>query len=79
MVRQKMLRHSEQELEMQRLLMGKGARKKLHSQQPTADGAHVEDDEDARDSRNGRKERRTSIDEVKYKPRVYKWRLQRQK
>ncbi len=46
--RQKLLRYSERELEIQRLLMQKGARKKLHGTEKVDDeGRTSGDDEDA--------------------------------
>jgi U3 small nucleolar RNA-associated protein 11 len=76
------LRYAIRELEMQRLLMGKGARKKLRGVEKIegADG-HDDEDEDELDARKGRprKESRKPVDETLRKPRVYKWKLERKK
>ena len=38
------------------------------------------DDEDALDARGGRRTKKTkTVDEATYKPRVYKWKLERKK
>jgi U3 small nucleolar RNA-associated protein 11 len=77
--REKLLRYSERELELQRLLMGKGARQKLQSKE-RLDDAPDEEDEDEIDSRKTRKSLPPKpVDEATYRPRVYKWKRQRQK
>lgn len=70
---------------MQKLLMAKGGRKKLSGVEPVEDGdRNAEDDEDEIDSRKGRRSSSTSLsalpmDERVYKPRAYKWRLERKR
>lgn len=70
--RDKMLRYTERELEMQKLLMGKGASKKLQGVEKVEEG-----DEDERDSDDER--RPNKVDEKAWKPRVYKWRVERKR
>ncbi len=67
---------------MQRLLMGKGARRKISGVE-RADGGKDEDDfnEDELDdpkARAGLKKARIA-DEKTYKPKVYKWRAERKR
>jgi len=78
--RDRMLRYAERELEMQRLLMGKGGSKKLKGVE-RADGTKEEsEDEDAEDAGRGRQSRtRKGVDDKAYKPRVYKWRAERKR
>ncbi|KAJ4485900.1 u3 small nucleolar RNA-associated protein 11 [Lentinula aciculospora] len=80
LVRDKQMRYAERELEMQRLMMGKGARKKVSAPEKVDDDNDSEEDEDALDARGGRP-RRTSSDKSNetYKPRVYKWRVERKR
>ena len=79
--RDRQLRYAEREFEMQRKLMGKGARKKIKSiekvgSQPDED----EMDEDELDARKGKQRPITrTVDESTYRPRVYKWRLERKR
>ena len=79
--RDRQLRYAEREFEMQRKLMGKGARKKIKSIEKV--GAHADEDEmdeDELDARKGKQRRPTRrVDETTYKPRVYKWRLERKR
>lgn len=71
--RDKMLRYTERELEMQKLLMGKGGSRKLQGVEK------VEDDDDD-DERNSEDEQRPKkVDEKTWKPRVYKWRVERKR
>jgi U3 small nucleolar RNA-associated protein 11 len=80
--RQRLLRYTCRELEMQRLLMAKGGRKKLSGVEPMAGEDREEDeDEDEIDSRKGRHQPSTMIpvEERAYKPRVYKWRMERKR
>jgi len=65
-----MLRYAERELEMQRLLMGKGATKKIA-------GVEKVDEEGEDEDGGSQPRRRESADEKTYKPRVYKWRAER--
>lgn len=80
--RDKQLRYAERELEMQRLLMGKGGRRKLKGVE-MVEGEEREDDEDEDelDSRHGRAKKPgvKAVDEKLWKPRVYKWRSERKK
>ncbi|KAA1468036.1 u3 small nucleolar RNA-associated protein 11 [Dentipellis sp. KUC8613] len=79
--RDKMLRYAEREMEMQKLLMGKGASTKLQGVERV--GGKDSDDEDEADSFGGRRGKRASkpqpVDEKAYKPRVYKWRAERKR
>jgi U3 small nucleolar RNA-associated protein 11 len=61
---------------MQRLMMGKGGRKKLHG----IEKVEADEDEDDDDS-DDVADRKTSkpVDEKAYKPRVYKWRMERKR
>lgn len=79
LARDKQLRYTEREFEMQRLMMGKGARQKIQgAEQVEGDDAESED-EDEIDSRKGRKSLVQKVDEKAYKPRVYKWKLERKR
>ena len=71
--RDKMLRYSERELEMQKLLMGMGGSKKLKG----AEKVERDGDEDERDSDEERRPKK--VDEKTWKPRVYKWRVERKR
>jgi len=79
--RDRQLRYAEREFEMQRKLMGKGARKKIKSIEKV--GAQADEDaidEDELDARKGKHRHLTRrVDEATYKPRVYKWRLERKR
>ncbi|KAJ8521990.1 hypothetical protein ONZ45_g1380 [Pleurotus djamor] len=68
--RDKMLGYTQREFEMQRLMMGKGAKQKIVGTEK------VEGDSDEDDDRPRRK---TPVDEATYKPRVYKWRRERKR
>lgn len=69
--RDKLLRYTERELEMQKALMGKGASRKLTG---------VEKVEEDNDDDNEEEERRPQkVDEKLWKPRVYKWRMERKR
>jgi len=80
LVRNKQLRYAEREFEMQRTLMGKGAQRKIKGPEKVEGDSNSEDDEDEIDARKGkaRKPSRRKKEEV-YRPRVYKWRLERKK
>ena len=67
-----MLRYTERELEMQRALMGKGASRKLKGVEKVEDDNDDEDESD--DDRRPKK-----VDEKTWKPRVYKWRVERKR
>jgi len=74
MERDKQLRSAERELEMQRLLMGKGRTKKLKGVELVRDEGDEDDDEDGEDgNRPARSSGKT------YKPRVYKWKAERKR
>lgn len=79
--RDRQLRYAEREFEMQRKLMGKGARKKIKSVEKVGAQADEDEmDEDELDARKGKQRRLTRrVDETTYKPRVYKWRLERKR
>ncbi|KAH8997313.1 u3 small nucleolar RNA-associated protein 11 [Lactarius akahatsu] len=80
--RDRMLRYTERELEMQRLLMGKGHSKKLKGVERVDGTKEVSEDEyaDAEDAGKGRQSRtRKGVDDKAYKPRVYKWRAERKR
>lgn len=66
---------------MQRLLMGKGGRRKLQGPEMVeGDDDDDKEDEDGANARQGRGEgKRKRVDEKTYKPRVYKWRLERKR
>jgi U3 small nucleolar RNA-associated protein 11 len=79
--RDRMLRYAERELEMQRLLMGKGRSRKLKGVERVDgkdDGSG--EDEDGLDARRGRSSgSKRGVDEKTYRPRVYKWRAERKR
>ncbi|KAI0296216.1 small-subunit processome [Russula brevipes] len=78
--RDRMLRYAERELEMQRLLMGKGRAKKLKGVERMDRGDDGSEDEDARDARRrGSGSKRGAVEPGEYKPRVYKWRAERKR
>ncbi|CDO75489.1 hypothetical protein BN946_scf184935.g25 [Trametes cinnabarina] len=71
LVRDRQLRYAERELEMQKALMGKGASRKLRGVE------RVDAEEDADDEDEDRPPKK--VDEKTWKPRVYKWRLERKR
>ena len=71
-----MLRYAARELEMQRLLMGKGGSKKLEGVQKVGDD---DDRDESDDSLDDRPRAAKQVDEKVYKPRVYKWRAERKR
>ncbi|KAF8516707.1 u3 small nucleolar RNA-associated protein 11 [Hysterangium stoloniferum] len=77
------LRNVARELEMQRLMMGKGAAKKIRgieSVEGDDDDKDEDDDEDALDARKGRRRKvDVGMEEKVYRPRVYKWKAERKK
>lgn len=80
LARDTQLRYATREFEMQRLMMGKGARKKIRGAEKVEGDDSEEEDEDALDARGGRVKRSVKkVDESTYKPRVYKWRLERKR
>ncbi|EPT01557.1 hypothetical protein FOMPIDRAFT_1161445 [Fomitopsis schrenkii] len=72
--RDRQLRYAERELEMQKYIMGKGATRKLRGAEKVEDNG---DDEDADDDMVERRPKK--VDEKTWKPRVYKWRVERKK
>lgn len=66
---------------MQRALMGKGGRQKLAGVEKVEGDEEEDEDEDARDDRRASKGRggRKVVDEATWKPRIYKWRLERKR
>jgi len=67
---------------MQKALMGKGGRRKLRGVEEVEGGNEDGgEDEDARDDRRSGKGKGGGkvVDEKTWKPRVYKWRLERQR
>jgi U3 small nucleolar RNA-associated protein 11 len=72
--RDQQLRYAERELEMQKMLMGKGGRRKVVGvEKVEGDTNDDEDDEELR------VRKRTKEDDKVYKPRVYKWRAERKR
>lgn len=59
---------------MQKYIMGKGATRKLRGAEKVEDNG---DDEDADDDMVERRPKK--VDEKTWKPRVYKWRVERKK
>jgi U3 small nucleolar RNA-associated protein 11 len=81
--RDRQLRYAEREFEMQRLLMGKGGKKKIQGVEKVEgddddDEAETQDEIDARRGRKQKSSRKV-VDETTYRPRVYKWRLERKR
>lgn len=80
--RDRQLRYTEREFEMQRQLMGKGGRKKIQGvEKVEGDDDEEDDDEDEIDARRGKRRPSSTrqVDEATYRPRVYKWRLERKR
>lgn len=78
--RDRKLRYAQREFEMQRLMMGKGARRKIKGIEKVEGDDEEEEDEDEIDARRGkRRSLPRRIDEEAYRPRVYKWRQERKK
>lgn len=74
------LRYAQREFEMQRLLMGKGARTKIAGVEKISGVRESDDDEDEIDARKGRwKTSSKKVDEEMYKPRVYRWKRERKR
>lgn len=72
--RDRQLRYAERELEMQKLIMGKGGKKKLKGLEKV-EGQEDEDEDNDFDTQTPKKK----VDEKTWKPRVYKWRVERKK
>ncbi|KAI8990559.1 small-subunit processome [Trametes punicea] len=71
LVRDLQLRYAERELEMQRALMGKGASRKLKGVERVDEDGNEDDEDEDRPRRK--------VDEKTWKPRVYKWRIERKR
>ncbi len=78
--RDKQLRYTEREFEMQRQMMGKGARTKLKGVERVDGGKDMEaeDDDDALDARKGKPLLPKQAPKT-YTPRVYKWHAERKR
>lgn len=72
--RDQQLRYAERELEMQKLLMGKGGSRKLKGVEKVDNEGDEDDDDMDSGSRTSKKG-----DEKTWKPRVYKWKLERKR
>ena len=79
--RDRQLRYTQREFEMQRQLMGKGGRKKILGVEKVEGNNDEDENEDEIDARRGRRRKPSSlqVDEATYRPRVYKWRLERKR
>lgn len=65
---------------MQRLMMGKGAARKIRGVERVGGDDEEDDDEDALDARKGKKRKvGVGLEEKAYRPRVYKWKAERKK
>lgn len=74
------LRYAQRELEMQRLLMGKGTKTKIAGVEKANGESESEEDEDEIDAQKGRRSNLVKkVDEELYKPRVYKWKMERKR
>jgi len=78
LARDTQLRYAERELEMQRLLMGKGGSRKIRGVEKVEGDDEEEEDEDERDAQKGSSSS-APMDEKSYKPRVYRWRAERKR
>ncbi|KAH8119897.1 u3 small nucleolar RNA-associated protein 11 [Phellopilus nigrolimitatus] len=81
LIRDTQLRYAERELAMQRMLMGRGGCMKLRGVEKVEGGNESDElNEDELDSMKIKKtDNRHSQNDKTYKPRVYKWRLERKK
>ncbi|KAG2045077.1 small-subunit processome [Suillus americanus] len=70
------LRYTQRELEMQRLLAGKGGRRKLRGVEEVGAENNDEDEDEINDTAASKT---SKADEKTYKPRVYKWRIERKR
>ena len=75
-MRDTQLRYAIRELEMQRLLMGKGSSKRIRGIEKIEGEEKEEDEEEEEEKPKSRKDKK---EEKAYKPRVYKWRLERKR
>jgi U3 small nucleolar RNA-associated protein 11 len=71
------LRYTQRELEMQRLLAGKGGRRKLRGVEEVGAEDNDEDEDETDDGKDSNA--RSKANEKTYKPRVYKWRIERKR
>jgi U3 small nucleolar RNA-associated protein 11 len=79
LTRDKQLQYTAREFEMQRLLMGRGARRKLKGVEKVENGNNEDrEDDDEADARKG-KRKIIAFNEKLYKPREYKWRQERKR
>ncbi|CAL1694034.1 unnamed protein product [Somion occarium] len=74
--RDQQLRYAERELEMQKLLMGKGTSRKLRGVEKVEEDGDEDEEDDDMDSD---KRRSKKVDEKTWKPRVYKWKVERKR
>lgn len=80
LVRDRQFRNTQREFEMQRFMLGKGGRQKISAVEKNDEEDEGEDeDEDELDARKGKLRLKKSFNDEVYKPRVYKWRLERKK
>lgn len=79
LVRDQQLRYTQREFEMQRLMMGKGGRKKIMGAEKVEGDSDSEEDEDEVDARKGKPRKASKTNNETYKPRVYKWHLERKR
>jgi U3 small nucleolar RNA-associated protein 11 len=80
LARDKQMGYAQRELEMQRLMMGEGAKRKIQGVEKVEGDSEEEDDEDEIDARRGKfAPKIRKVDETTYKPRVYKWRMERKR
>jgi U3 small nucleolar RNA-associated protein 11 len=69
------LNYAARELEMQRLLMGKGGRQKIRG----VEKVEGDDEDEDRSDDDVPSRSHAKSDEQAYRPRVYKWRMERKK
>jgi U3 small nucleolar RNA-associated protein 11 len=69
------LSYAARELEMQRLLMGKGGRQKIRG----VEKVEGDDEDEDRSDDDVPSHSHAKSDEQAYRPRVYKWRMERKK
>ncbi|KAG5719665.1 putative U3 small nucleolar RNA-associated protein 11 [Termitomyces sp. T112] len=79
LVRDQQLRYAQREFEMQRSMMGKGGRKKIQGAEKVEGDSDSEEDQDEIDARKGKPRKASKTNDETYKPRVYKWRLERKR
>ena len=81
MKRDTQLRYAERELEMQRLLMGKGASRKIRGVERVENNDNELDDDERLAREKMKKSERLQEAKAKqvYKPRIYKWRAERKR